>query len=78
MFSIYVKPSSHVLAIQEMGAAVNMQRTVFTIARLKIVPTLKNLIIDVVFMIVRCDAVRSIYSLEIHNWYKWLDGDMGK
>ena len=47
MLSIYAKLSSHVLAIQERErerAAVNKQGTVFTLARLKIFPTIKNLI----------------------------------
>ena len=43
MLSIYAELSSHVLAIRE-RAAVNMQGTVFTLARLKIVSTMKNLI----------------------------------
>ena len=38
-----VKLSSHVLAIRE-RAAVNMQGNVFTLAGLKIVPTIKKLI----------------------------------
>ena len=37
MFSIYAKLSSHVLAIRE-------KEQVFTLARLKIVPTIKNMI----------------------------------
>ena len=41
MLSIYAKLSSHVLIIQ---VAVNLQGTVFTLARLKIVSTIKNLI----------------------------------
>ena len=28
-------------------------------------------------MIVRCDAVENMF-LEIHNWCKWLDCNMGK
>ena len=39
MLPIYAKLSSHVIAIQDRErAAVNMQGTVFTLARLKIVP----------------------------------------
>ena len=29
-------------------------------------------------MIVRCDVVKNYISMEIHNWCKWLDCDMGK
>ena len=43
--------------------AVNMHGTVFTLARFKIVPTIKNLIVDVLFMIVRCDAVENYMFL---------------
>ena len=38
-----------------------MQGTAFTLARLKIFPTIKNL--DFFFMIVRCDAVENYVSL---------------
>ena len=41
MLSIYAKLSSHILAIG-VRAPVNMQGTVFTLARLKIIPTIKN------------------------------------
>ena len=44
MLSIYAQLSSHVVAIERDRAAVNMQRTVFTLAGLKIVPTIKNVI----------------------------------
>ena len=45
MLSIYAKLSIHVFTIQERErAAVNMQGTVNTIARLKIDPTIRNLI----------------------------------
>ena len=43
MLSIYAKLSSQVLVFRERAAA-NMQGTVFTLARLKMVPTIKNLI----------------------------------
>ena len=43
MLSVYAKLSSHVLAIRD-RAAVNLQGTVFTLAGLKIVPTIKNFI----------------------------------
>ena len=38
-------------------------RTVITLARLKIVPTIKKLIVDVFFMIVRCGAVENYMFL---------------
>ena len=44
MLSIYVKLSNHVLDIQAREPAINMQGTVIALARLKIVPTIKNLI----------------------------------
>ena len=28
-------------------------------------------------MIVGCDAAENYVNLEIHNWYKWLDCNMG-
>ena len=61
MLPIYAKLSSHVLAIQERREreAVNMIGTVLTLARLKVVPTIKNLICRCFFMIVRCDAVEN-------------------
>ena len=54
-----------------------MLGTVFTLARLKIVPTINNFV-DVFRMIVRCDVVENYMFLEIHNWCMWLDCDMGK
>ena len=42
MLSIYATLSSHLLTVCE-RVAVNMQGTVFTLARLKIVLTIKNL-----------------------------------
>ena len=57
MHSVYAKLSSHVLAIQE-RAAVNMKESLFTLARLKIVLTIKNFE-DAFFMIVRCNAVKN-------------------
>ena len=45
ILSVYAKLPSHGFAIRERGrVAVNMQGTVFTIARLIIVPTIMNLI----------------------------------
>ena len=45
MLSIYATLSRCLLAVQKReGAAVCMQKTVFTLARLKIVPTIKNCI----------------------------------
>ena len=44
-------------------AAVNMQGTVFTLARLKIVPTIKNLSCRYHLMIVRYDAVENYMFL---------------
>ena len=44
--------------------AVNMQGTVFTSAKLKIVPTINNLICKLVFtMIVKCDEVENYMFL---------------
>ena len=43
--------------------AVNIQGTVITLARLKIVPPIKNLICSVFFMIVRSDAVENYMFL---------------
>ena len=39
--------------------AVNMQGTGFTLARFKMIPSIMNLIVDVIFMIVRCDVVEN-------------------
>ena len=55
-----------------------MQRAVFTLAGLKIVPTIKKLIVDDFFMIVRCDAVENYMLLGDSHWCKWLDSNMGK
>ena len=42
--SLYAKLPSHLLTVRERGrVGVNVQGTVFTLARLKIVPTIKNL-----------------------------------
>ena len=30
------------------------------------------------FMIVGCDAAKNYMFLEVHNWCKWLDCNMGK
>ncbi len=43
MLSVYAKLFSYILTVR-VRVAVNMQETVLTIARLKIVPTIKNLI----------------------------------
>ena len=78
MLSIYAKLSSHILAIQREREAVNMQGTVFTLARLKIVLTIKNLFVDVFFMIVRYDAVENYMYHRDSQLVKWLDCNMGK
>ena len=57
---------------------VNMQVTVFTLVRLKIVPTIKNLICRCLLYNLRYDAVDKYIFLDIHNWCKWLDCDMEK
>ena len=56
------KLSSHGLAIRE-RAAVNVQGTVFTSAKSKIVPTIMNLIYRCLLMIVRCDEVENYMFL---------------
>ena len=63
MLSIYVKLSNYVLPIQERECGIHMSGTVFTSARLKIVPTIKNLIFRSFFMIVRCDSVENYMFL---------------
>ena len=39
--------------------SVNMLGIVFTLARLKIIVTIKKMLVDVFFSIVRCDAVEN-------------------
>ena len=56
--------------------AVNIQGIGFTIERLKMIPTIKNLICRCI-MIVRCEAVENCSS-EIHNWCYCLDCTKGK
>ena len=63
MLSVYAKLPSYVLCYLRERAAVNRQGTVFTLARLKTVPTIKNTIVNIFFMIVRCDAVENYMFL---------------
>ena len=64
MLSIYAKLSSHILTIQKRErVAVNMQGTVSTLVRLKIVSSIKNLTVNVFFIIVKCDAIENYMFL---------------
>ena len=72
MLSIYAKLSYHVLTTWE-RVAVNMQGSKIDNSAYYQELNLKMFF----FMIVRCDAAEN-YMLEIHNWCKWLDCDMGK
>ena len=60
MVSIYMPnyPVMYSLSERE-RAAVNIQGTVFTLAGLKIVPTIKNLMCRYLLYNVRCDAVEN-------------------